>query len=727
MLPDLQYDLIYDFSAGNAEGDASMKDLLGGKGANLQEMASLNIPVPPGFTITTEVCRACQEMAATSKYPHQLKELQDLLDDLAYEAAGRVKELAKLQGHVPLVSVRSGAPVSMPGMMDTILNVGLTSETLPEWKKRLGERAALDSYRRLIQMYGEVVDGINPALFENALKAIKESAGVAEDSGLTAEQLDQLCGLYLEIYSDTGRRVFPDTLREQLRGAIGAVFRSWNNERARTYRKLNKISDDMGTAVTVQAMVFGNMNDNSGSGVLFSRDPATGENKLMGEFLPNAQGEDVVAGIRTPLPFSQMAQTWPKIAQEVQLIAQRLEKHYGDMQDIEFTVQDGTLFILQCRNGKRSAQAAFRIAVDMVEEGLIDKATAVSRISPKQFEVMSRPHLGSDVGKPDVVGLPACPGVAVGKVVFDSGAAVDATEPVILVRHETTPDDIAGMNAAVGILTATGGATSHAAVVARAMDKPCVTGCDAIQVGQVSMMVTIEDETHEIVDGDWITIDGGTGAVYLGKLDVVENGDDLNMKKIFEWVLEEADGVVKVVKLSAAPACAKQVHVMAAEWFPYYEQPLHSFIAAYQNRPDGQDVVLHLSSPMDYLGQTDKLLLDAFGKGPGNEDQIWVSDLIKSLCDLSQKLPGLSVVCPGADSCNLLAINGFKLVKEVKDLEGLLTAKTSIKVPDNFAQLIGGQKVLDELRGLMKDAGRETMVVADGVYQNELIYQTLGQ
>lgn len=493
---------IFLFGKGKADGSSSMKDTLGGKGANLAGMSSLGVPVPPGFTIP---CAASMDyLASEDRVAFMSSVMQDIAPGLKHLVTKKI---------MPLVSVRSGARVSMPGMMDTILNVGLTTSTLPLWIQRLGERAALDSYRRLIQMYASVAMGADMKAFEGLLSIARSKCGAETDADLTVEALQDLVVAYRTVVKDMTGQDFPDTLEAQLEGAISAVFSSWENPRAKEYRKINSIPDDWGTAVTIQAMVFGNLNDNSCTGVLFSRDPSTGANEITGEYLVNAQGEDVVAGIRTPEHISSLGGWNAKVEEELTTVVCQLEQHYTDMQDIEFTVEDGKLYILQTRNGKRSAQSAFKIARDLCKEGLIDKETAFSRISEDQLYTILRDRIEPGFSTPpDFSGIAAGGTIVTGVAVFTSDDAINCTEPCILVREETDPDDIGGMNAAVGILTATGGLTSHAAVVARGMNKTCVVGATSMHVDEKGF-AQIGDKSFS--KGVKISIDGMTGNVWI--------------------------------------------------------------------------------------------------------------------------------------------------------------------------------------------------------------------
>ncbi len=517
---------VYSFGDGKADGSAEMRVLLGGKGANLAEMSNLGLPVPPGFTITTEVC--------THYYAHE-KTYPDALKLAVDEALARIGDLMDAKfgdaGQPLLVSVRSGARASMPGMMDTVLNLGLNSDTTEGLARLTGDpRFAYDSYRRFVQMYANVVLGLEHGMFEEILESEKETKGVELDTELDAEDLKHIALLFKAKVEREARRPFPDDVREQLWGAIGAVFGSWYSPRAKTYRKLHRIPEDWGTGVNVQAMVFGNRGDGSATGVAFTRDPSTGEKILYGEFLINAQGEDVVAGIRTPQPVSKlvrerqrgrrpsMEEALPAAYTELKGICDKLEAHYRDMQDVEFTIQEGRLFMLQTRSGKRTAEAALKIAVDMVEEGLIDRNMAIGRVDPNALDQLLHPTLDPAAPKELIAtGLAASPGAATGEVVFSADEAEKLASDgrsVILVRMETSPEDIHGMHAAKGILTARGGMTSHAAVVARGMGRPCVSGAGMLKIDAAQGTLTAGNAV--IRRSDTITIDGTTGQVFKG-------------------------------------------------------------------------------------------------------------------------------------------------------------------------------------------------------------------
>lgn len=548
---------VYSFEEGNKD----MRDLLGGKGANLAEMTRIGIPVPFGFIITTEVCHLFTKDGVYPKeFADQLKENLDLIQEKTGKTFGD-------PGNPLLVSVRSGAASSMPGMMDTILNLGLNDETVAGLaEKTQNERFAYDSYRRFIQMFGDVVMGVSHDLFEEAIEKIKEEKGVQADTELDAKDLKKLVEVYKKIVKKEAKTKFPENPFEQLKLAIEAVFNSWDNERAKSYRRIHNIIGLKGTAVNVQSMVFGNLGDNSGTGVAFTRDPSTGEKVFYGEFLMNAQGEDVVAGIRTPLPLKELAKINNPIYEKLCKIKNILENHYKDMQDLEFTIEEGVLFLLQTRNGKRTAQAAINIACDMVDEGLLTKEEALLKIDAKSLNQLLHPQIKKSAEKNVIAkGLPASPGAASGKVVFNSEDALEfatvKNEKVILVRKETSPEDINGMNVASGILTARGGMTSHAAVVCRGMGKCCVAGCNEAMVNVNAKKLIIGD--YVINEGDVITLDGSTGEVILGEMEMQEPELTGNFKRIMEWADEVR--VLKVRTNADTPGDSKVAIEFGAE------------------------------------------------------------------------------------------------------------------------------------------------------------------
>ncbi len=551
---------VYFFGGGKAEGRADMKEILGGKGANLAEMTNLGIPVPPGFTISTAVCDMYYKQ--NRQYPKGLKEEVEQtltkLENLMGRKFGDPKEPL-------LVSVRSGAAVSMPGMMDTVLNLGTNDDSVKGLEAMTGNRRfAWDAYRRFIQMFGNVVMGIDPEEFEHFLDAQKSKKGVKLDTELDADDLMKVVGAYKKMFKEKTGEGFPQDPRKQLWKSIDAVFGSWNNERAIKYRQINDIRGLLGTAVNVQTMVFGNAGEGSGTGVCFSRDPSTGENVFYGEYLMNAQGEDVVAGIRTPESLIEMNRHLPDKYAQLVKIKDTLEQHYRDMQDMEFTIEKGTLYMLQTRTGKRTAQSAIKIAVDMEREGLIDRKTAVMRISPDQLNQLLHPMIDPKE-KVEVIakGLPASPGAAVGQIVFTAHEAEEEAakgKDVILVRIETSPEDIGGMNVARGILTARGGMTSHAAVVARGMGKCCIAGCGDVHISKDAVC---DIAGFHFKAGDWITLNGTTGEVITGKVPLVEPEPTGDFAEIMKW----ADDLRKLkVRTNAdTPGDARNARKLGAE------------------------------------------------------------------------------------------------------------------------------------------------------------------
>jgi len=543
------------------EGKGDMKSILGGKGAGLAEMTRIGLPVPQGFTISTEVCNEYYEN--NQKYPlgldEQIKDKLNKLEDASKKKLGDAKNPL-------LVSVRSGAAISMPGMMDTVLNLGLNDLTIQGViDNTKNERFAYDSYRRFLQMFGNVVLGIEHDKFEHILEAVKKELTVKLDTEIDCDGLKKLVEEYKKLIKKETGKDFPQNPELQLKTAIDAVFNSWNTKRAVTYRRINKIPDDLGTAVNVQEMVFGNMGEDSGTGVGFTRNPSTGVKEYYGEYLLNAQGEDVVAGIRTPLPLSNLKNDLPKVYEELIKIVKILEKHYRDVQDYEFTIEKGKLYLLQTRTGKRTAQAALKIAVDMVEEGIINKEEAVLRVEPNQLNQLLHRRIDPNAKKEVIAkGLPASPGAAYGKVVFTADEAEESGkegERVILVRTETTPDDIHGMVEAQGVLTSRGGMTSHAAVVARGMGKACVAGCSVLNIDIKKEIISVNDVI--IKKGDFITIDGGTGEVFLGKVPTIEP----KMSKEFETLLSWANKIKRLGVYANAdtPEDAQKARELGAE------------------------------------------------------------------------------------------------------------------------------------------------------------------
>src|SRR5271167_2731073 len=556
---------VYFFGDGKAEGHGKMKDDLGGKGAGLAEMTNAGLPVPPGFTIQTEACREYMRSGKTSaEVDRQMDEALDKLEKLQGEKLGGAD-------NPMLVSVRSGAKFSMPGMMDTILNLGLNDKSVAGLAKLTNNpRFAYDSYRRLIQMFGSVVLDIPKYAFEEVFDGKKKQRKVKLDTELDAKALQEVIAEYKKVVVKHTKQEFSQDPNEQLVMSRDAVFRSWQNDRAKHYRRMNNIPDELGTAVNVQAMVFGNLGDTSGTGVGFTRNPATGVKEFYGEFLMNAQGEDVVAGIRTPIHISELEKIQPETYNQLRDITTRLETHYRDMQDFEFTIQDGRLYMLQTRNGKRTGRAAVRVAIQMVEEGLITKEEAIFRVEPNQLYDFLVPRLDEKSTKVEVLatGLPASPGAAVGQIVFTADEAVkmaghDAEKkPVILVRAETTPEDIHGMEVAKGILTSRGGMTSHAAVVTRGMGKCCVAGAEKITVDEKAREMRVAGQIFR--EGDWISLDGTTGRVIKGKLNTLDpSPDDPELQKFMEWA--DPHRTMKVRANADIPRDAVQARSFGAE------------------------------------------------------------------------------------------------------------------------------------------------------------------
>ncbi|MGC1434331.1 MAG: pyruvate, phosphate dikinase, partial [Terriglobales bacterium] len=561
--PAIQY--VYFFGGGKADGNGKMKDELGGKGAGLAEMTNAGLPVPPGFTIQTEACREYMRHGGVSKeVDREMEEALSHLEQLQGQKLGK--------GENPLlVSVRSGAKFSMPGMMDTILNLGLNDESVEALAKRSNNpRFAYDSYRRLIQMFGNVVLDIEKEEFEKVFDAKKKQKKTKLDTDLDAKALQEVIADYKKVVKKHTKHDFPQDAHDQLVMARDAVFRSWQNDRAKHYRRINNISDDLGTAVNVQAMVFGNLGDTSGTGVGFTRTPAIGNKEFYGEFLMNAQGEDVVSGVRTPVPILELQKEMPAVYDQLREITTRLEKHYRDMQDFEFTIQEGKLYMLQTRNGKRTGLAAVRVAIQMVEEGLITKEEAIFRVEPNQLYDFLVPRLDEKKAKIEVLatGLPASPGAAVGQIVFTADEAVEKAghgskkNPVILVRAETTPEDIHGMEVAAGILTSRGGMTSHAAVVTRGMGKCCVAGAGDIGVDERAGEMRVKGQVFK--QGDWISLDGTTGRVIKGKLNTLDAApDDPELMKFLGWA--EPFRKIGVRANADIPRDAKQARAFGAE------------------------------------------------------------------------------------------------------------------------------------------------------------------
>ncbi len=716
---------LYRFAADEIDGDASLVHLLGGKGANLAEMATLNIPVPPGFTITTDVCRDFEAMPPA--------DLPLFMDQLVHEVMQQIAWLTEKFGYTPLLSVRSGAPVSMPGMMDTILNVGLTPDTMAFWSEKIGKRATFDSRRRLIQMFGSTAYGIDMAKYDFQLASVKKANGVVLDTDLTAEALEAVVGRFDMVFKENVGSDFPATLELQISVAVEAVFRSWMNPRAIEYRKIHKIDADMGTAVTIQAMVFGNTGDFSGTGVLFSRDASTGAKQVLGEFLPNAQGEDVVAGIRTPLPLADMQgmdavlddpvlqgtwSPWPSAYKDLLAITERLELHYKDMMDLEFTVQDGKLWMLQCRIGKRSAIAAFKIAAQLVNEGVITKGEAVQRLTAAQYKLVQRPRIpDSFKTKPNVVGKGASPGVAVGKVVFSSEAAVNSLEPCILVTHETCPDDIAGMHKAQGILTATGGATSHAAVVARAMDKPCIVGCTEMHLGKEAQGQDVISVGGQLMSyaGETATLCGDTGRVWFGvDVPVEDASDDPDVHRVCLWAMEVAG--FSLERTFPDATVGLQTIKLAAFWGDSARlvQLLDKIAASMK-----PSMVVLDATPLLLLEQSDDVgLRDCFGPKPLMAT--WAVDELYSLLVDSfhyKKLNGMTIAGVDAETPFGLALvkAGYHVLTPATTLHDLLFGERVMITPAFLQETVGSPQAMTELMSWAHATGRAAGVMRRAV------------
>ncbi len=708
---------IYRFSEHETDGDASMKALLGGKGANLAEMAKLGMPVPPGFTITTEVCNAYSAMQAQGTLSQAW--WNHLLDEIDHHDSWLA---AEFKGVRPLISVRSGAPVSMPGMMDTILNVGLTTDNLVEWGDRIGVRAAWDSYRRLIQMLGSTAYGVSHDKFEFQLAKIKKDAGVKEDWELSVTQLQTLVSRYKHVFSENTKQEFPDTRWEQKRAAICAVFESWMNPRAIEYRKIHKIPESMGTAVTVQAMVFGNMGEDSGTGVLFTRNPSSGDKHWLGEFLENAQGEDVVAGIRTPRPIDEMpglGPSWFDAEMKLNDICIGLEHHYHDMMDIEFTVQQGKLWILQCRVGKRSALAAFKIARQFVDEGRITKAEVFKRLTPEQYKLVRLPRIADGFSvEPHAVGKGACPGVVTGRPVFSSQDAVNCTEPCILVTHETNPDDIAGMAAAVGILTQTGGSTSHAAVVARAMDKPCIVGCTDLDISLMQSQ-SIKSALHKI------TIDGSTGRVWMDvDVPLVNGANDPDVQEVCRWALE-VSGKAATVAPGPVPGGEWPIRIMAADFWGHLDK-LEDLLNTISAAGHAKLYTIDFTHPDLFTNTADTALMFAFSDLPIGKPG-FMDEAVKLMTG-KVSIAGLTVIGDELDAGEIavLATAGIKVARAPATVSDMLMFEAVMLTQQFVTDVIGGPAALAELQAVFAAAQKPIRVIPPAAPLDYVVFELLG-
>ena len=706
---------IYRFAKDQSAGDASMKALLGGKGANLAEMCKLGLPVPPGFTLTTATCHAFTKALQANDGA--------FFETLVAAVEGQLEWLEETLGYRPLVSVRSGAPVSMPGMMDTILNVGLTNASIPFWCKKIGELATYDSYRRLIQMLATTAFGVPNARFEMILTDFKQAREVTDTSELGVDDRKMLCLRFLDYFEQATKQKFPGTMEEQLFAAIRAVFASWLSPRAIEYRKLNKIDPKMGTACTVQAMVFGNMGEDSGSGVLFTRNPLDGTKAIYGEYLADAQGEDVVAGTTTPVKLDQYLEpgTWSTdelvstklwVAQLVE-ICLTLEQHYRDMMDLEFTVQEGQLWVLQCRTGKRSALAAFRIATGLVEEGLIDRDTALSRLTAEQYRLVGRPRVDPAFTTPaHVTGIPASPGVATGKPVFSAAHAIDCAEPCILITHETTPDDIAGMAAAEGVLTAIGGSTSHAAVVARAMNKPCVVGCTEIDLDPAKWA-----NVHKI------TIDGGTGRVWTAiDVPVIDASSDPAVTTVVGWALDKSGKAIKDSLRITPPEQDRAWRINAADWWGDTDTATQVIEGLYC-LDDLDRVSLDLTPPSRYLTPDD----DWLARCTGTTDEEAFADWLRVLLlGTEGALEGLTLIGVG-EAPNTWKASGFRLAGTPTTVADLFTMDVVDITPAFIAEVIGGEQALVELAGVLAAGGYKPIPLQPAIPPDYAVFTALGE
>lgn len=684
---------VYRFGT-QVDGDRTMGDLLGGKGANLADMSVLGVNVPSGFTIPTSACNDYFEASAS------IVKKKNFLSRLWKGAKTGVEYItAENEGVKPLVSVRSGARVSMPGMMDTVLNIGLTNKTMPQWEVLLGSKTAWDSYRRLLQMYGSVVCGINESSFAEILSMHKKSLGVTTDQDLTVQVLKMVCDDFQTVFSAKGK-VFPQTFSDQLKGATLAVFESWHSERAKEYRKIYGFEESWGTAVNIQTMVFGNQGDSSGSGVLFTSDPSDGSSKMVGEYLINAQGEDVVAGVRTPFIISSMSGVWSNIFEELSKIAVKLETHYKDMQDVEFTIQKGKLFILQTRNGKRSSVAKFRIAHDLYSNGVISQDEMFARLSSGDLGDALRGVVDPAFKTPPTFkGIAAGGGVVAGKACLTSEAAINCTEPAILIRKETSPEDIAGINASVGVLTYTGGLTSHAAVVARGMDKSCVVGAEPIQ----------------IPNGSKVVIDGSTGNVWVHiDVPILNGAHSPEINRILEWAAGRHSGKAEVVSLTTGEdsatsqkifeRCHAKTVCFDVSELGGQEQRL-SLLG--QDRPTSlENLIIAFDGVSPEFSKADTKLFEAFGAGfrPGCLlDMKAALSAIRQWPKSARKNTVLMLpksYTPAA--CKDLRKQGFIVPGAVATVSDLLNAAGPMTVSDEvLLNVFGGIEAYDDLLALL--------------------------
>lgn len=744
--------LVYSFSPGQAEGSKEQANLLGGKGANLAEMSKLGLPVPPGLTIPTEACVEFMEYGEANDVVAQAA----LINACVEKVIPVVDTWADGATSIPLVSVRSGARVSMPGMMDTILNVGLTVENIDEYREAMGDKPALDSFRRLIQMYANVVHGVPNDVFEYQIIAIKGfKYGMDEcpvlDSDLSVTHLGWLITAYLAEYEEYVGESFPATLTEQLSASIRAVFLSWNSDRAKKYRKVHGYPDTWGTAVNIQQMVFGNLGDDSASGVIFTRNKDTGENTLYGDWLPNAQGEDVVAGIRDPLPISEFYDWNPCVADDLVDYAKKLEEHYNDMQDMEFTVESGKLWILQTRHGKRSAQAAFRIAYDMAEAGEITKSEAIERVTGKQYLVLTKPQIESGFNKkPDFVGKASAGSVVSGIAVFSSKEAEKCKQDCILVAKETTPEDFGGISAAVGILTQIGGKTSHAAVVAGGMDKTFVVGCTDM-VFDAGQTVLIVGTKTQINPGTKVTLDGVTGRVWVGAdVPVVKLKIDQYVRDIIKWASEgqNTNILVKITpeigleskkwrkELETQLPTEGSVYIDTANlsFGKSSRNPLSKLFNVLKSRPELSGVI-GLTREPDPV--TDYEFLGFLGVEPDvadTDEQVVLNSRMKVLLqgNWNKKFKKRWILRVPAFAATLqkdaLSAAGWRQVWMVSTLAELMKVNGLIDVAPNFEEELKKQGIeLEAFIGILKDAGRTVDPMPRVVSKDRMIFEVLGK
>jgi len=715
---------IYHFGTKKTEGNAEMVDLLGGKGANLAEMVKMGIPIPPGFTITTEMCIAYQKESDKNYF-------MDML--MKSHVAPAVIELEKYFGYMPMLSVRSGSRVSMPGMMDTILNVGMSKATLEFWTEKLGERPVLDCYRRFLQMYGVTAGGIAAEKFEQRLNWVRICKyGMSElpesDAQFSPKHLERLIDYFEELYEKEDVQI-PVTLNDQLQSSIKAVFESWDNPRAKSYRKMNGYSDDWGTAVNIQVMVFGNANDESGSGVLFSRDKATGNNFPIGDYVINGQGEDVVAGIVPTIDIEEMVNWDNSSYYELLQVAGKLEHKYKDMQEVEFTIQDGELFILQTRTGLRTSTAAFRIAVDMVKEGLITKDEALKRVSPKQYVALNKLAIDPDFKvKSDGQGIPVGGGVVSGVAVFTSDAAMLEIEDCILIRYETTPEDIEGMKAAVGILTATGGKTCHAAVVAGGMDKTCVVGCTQM-VGSPLKQWVIGGKT--ILPGTLVTIDGATGNIWVDvDVPLVGGNGSEYAEEMMEWA-SESEGYVERVMVKEEADLKTPRKQLYIDTVAIEDDPKGlSKVLGYLKKTKLDVVYIDLRTKYDYMEGEDIVLWGAFGQEISPAPLLLAKIdalLTASLSKAVKKKVILFIPAYALKSqVESLKAEGYAIASQVDTIADLLSSDGIVDLTKEFEESVGGIVAMKKLIKLYEDAGKELQNMPKAVSKRRRMFDILG-